>query len=71
MSEKDIFKNQTCLQSWEQAFGTNKWLWFVPVGGPRPEQGLDYGANIPVGGVITDYVPTEPENSRLVDEIIN
>jgi len=67
MKEKDIFKDQTCLQAWKMTFGENVWLWFVPIGGPRPEQGLDYMANIPVSGVITEQVPIEEnEESKLV-----
>ena len=55
------------MQSWKMTFGENFWLWFVPIGGPKPEQGLDYLANIPVAGVITEQVPIgENEESTLV-----
>ena len=37
MNERDIFKEQTAIEAWEQTMGKNKWLWFLPVGGPAPE----------------------------------
>ena len=52
MQEKDIFKDLTAGQRWEQTMGKNRLLWFLPIGGPSPDQGLDYSANIPMVGVI-------------------
>jgi hypothetical protein len=34
--------------------GKNKWLWFLPVGCPAPEQGLDYKASIPIAGLLEE-----------------
>ena len=72
MRERDIFKDQTVLESWEQTFGKNKCLWLLPIGGPHPEQGLDYKANIPVAGVLSEIlVAEESESSRLVSKSDN
>lgn len=49
--ERDIFKDQTKRQSWEMVMGKNACLWFIPVGGPSPAQGLDYHANIEIMGI--------------------
>jgi hypothetical protein len=72
MRERDIFKDQTVLESWEQTFGKNKCLWLLPIGGPHPEQGLDYKANIPVAGVLSEILAAEEsESSRLVSKTDN
>ena len=72
MRERDIFKDQTLLESWEQTFGKNKFLWFLPIGGPHPEQGLDYQANIPVAGVLSEILGVdETENTLLVSNVDN
>jgi hypothetical protein len=44
--------------------GKNKLLWFLPIGGPHPEQGLDYHANIPVAGVLPER--QDEEMNQLV-----
>ena len=59
--EKDIFKDQSVRESWEQVMGKNKLLWFLPIGGPTPDRGLDYNANIPVVGVITEKDDADDE----------
>lgn len=66
MQERNIFKDQTVLEAWEQTMGKNKWLWFLPVGGPLPEQGLDYHADIPVAGVINERPALDEELKDLV-----
>ena len=72
MRERNIFKDQTLLESWEQTFGKNKCLWLLPIGGPHPEQGLDYQANIPVAGVLSEILGVdEPENTLLVSNVDN
>ena len=48
----DLFSEQPFCQSWELAFGKNKWLWLIPVAGPRPQIGLDYEAKISVAGTL-------------------
>jgi len=67
--EKDIFKDLTVRECWEQVMGKNKLLWFLPIGGPTPDQGLDYHANIPVAGVIKEDKDEEVETSELVNSL--
>lgn len=50
--QQNIFSNMTYAECWEASFGKNKCLWLLPVSSISPKAGLDYGAEIPVGGVI-------------------
>lgn len=50
----NIYKGQSRLESWQRHFGDIVPLWFLPVNGPDAVMGLDYGADIPVKGVIPE-----------------
>ena len=50
--DENIFSKMSYTQCWEATFGTNKFLWLIPVTSISPTAGLDYGASIPVGGVL-------------------
>ena len=56
LMDTNIFKEQTYTHCWKSTFGENKWLWLVPITSVDPSCGLDYKANIPVGGVIPEVV---------------
>jgi len=52
MGEYNIYCDKSWLDNWEQVFTTNILFWVLPLGKPDIKQALDYGANIPVGGLI-------------------
>ena len=48
----DIYREKTNLENWEQVFTSNILSWLLPFGRPSVLQALDYGASVPVGGVM-------------------
>ena len=36
--------------AWRKVFGDEIYMWFLPFGGPDPEEGLDYDADYMVKG---------------------
>ena len=51
---RDIFAMLGVKECWLQMMGShNPLFWFLPIGRPDVMQCLDYGASIPVKGVIT------------------
>ena len=50
----NIYKDKSLKDNWEQVFTGNVLTWLLPIGSPDLKQALDYGANIPVGGLLTD-----------------
>jgi hypothetical protein len=52
LSDNNIFKDQSYLESWKMTFGENCCTWFLPIGPVNVRWGLDYKANIPVGQVV-------------------
>ena len=52
LMENNIFRDQTYAHCWKSTFGESKCLWFIPISSVDPSLGLDYKANVPVGGVL-------------------
>ena len=58
--EYDIYRDKSKRENWEQVFTSNILFWILPLGKPDIRQGLDYGANIPVGGLMRKPEQTLP-----------
>ena len=54
LMDNNIFKKMSYSRSWKATFGDNCLLWFIPVDSISPLGGLDYDADVPVGGLIAD-----------------
>ena len=65
LSTNNIFKNQSCLTSWKMAFGDNCFLWFLPISPVDVVKGLDYGANIPVSGIVSNHIRNQGYEALL------
>ena len=52
LMEQNIFSKLSYCQCWKATFGENICLWLIPVSSVSPTSGLDYNANVPVGGVL-------------------
>ena len=48
----NIFREQSYMQNWKLVFGDRCLLWFLPISNVDPMEGLDYGANVPVKGLL-------------------
>lgn len=51
--DNNIFKEMSYGKCWKATFGEDICLWLIPVDSINPTSGLDYDANMPVGGVMT------------------
>jgi len=65
LSKNNIYKSKTTMENWSTVFTPNPLTWLLPFGTPSVLQALDYQAEVPAGGLVSER-PQEAEIAAAV-----